>query len=101
MSKKRRRYSAEYKFKVALEAAKGTKTLAEIAGETGVHPNQISRWKSQLLEGGAHVFNSNGARQQRELEKREATLYDQRASEDGVGMVEKKSCLLRLRPGAP
>ena len=77
MSKKRRRYSAEYKFKVALEAAKGTKTLAEIASETGVHPNQISQWKGQLLEDGAHIFISNGARQEREFEKLEAELYEQ------------------------
>jgi transposase-like protein len=77
MSKRRRRYSADYKFKVALEAARGTKTLAEIASETGVHPNQISRWKGQLLENGAHVFSSNGAQQQREIEKLEAELYEQ------------------------
>ena len=77
MSKKRCRYSAEYKFKVALEAVKGTKTLAEIAAETGVHPNPISRWKSQLLEDGVRVFSSNRARQQREFEKREAELYEQ------------------------
>jgi len=77
MSKKRRRYSAEYKFKVALEAAKGTKTLAEIASETGIHPNQISQWKRQLLEDGAHVFSSNGAQQQRKQEQLEAELYEQ------------------------
>ena len=40
MSKKRRQYSPEYKFKVALEAATGSKTLAQIASETSVHPNQ-------------------------------------------------------------
>jgi transposase-like protein len=45
MSTKRRQYGADYKFKVALEAAKGTKTLAKIASHTGIHPNQISRWK--------------------------------------------------------
>jgi transposase-like protein len=77
MSKKRRRYSPEYKFQVALEAAKDTKTLAEIASETGVHPNQISQWKRQLLQDGAHVFDSNGARRQRESEKLEAELYEQ------------------------
>jgi transposase len=43
MSNKRRLYSADDKFKVALEAAKGTKTLAEIASHTGIHPNQISQ----------------------------------------------------------
>jgi transposase-like protein len=77
MSKRRRRYSADYKFKVALEAARETKTLAEIASETGVHPNQISQWKGQLLENGAHMFSPNGAQQQREVEKLEAELYEQ------------------------
>ena len=77
MSKKRRRYSAEYKFKVALEAAKGTKTLAELATETGVHPNQLSQWKNQLLEEGAHVFTANHTRQQHDFKKREAELYEQ------------------------
>ncbi|MBI3942950.1 MAG: transposase, partial [Chloroflexi bacterium] len=44
MSKIRRQYSSEYTFKIALEAAKGSKTLAEIASETGIHPNQVSQW---------------------------------------------------------
>lgn len=48
MSKKRRQHSAEYKFRVALEAAKGTKTVSELASETGVHPNLIRQWKGQL-----------------------------------------------------
>ena len=41
MSKNRRRFSAECKFKVALEAAKGTKTIKELASEYEVHPNQV------------------------------------------------------------
>lgn len=77
MPKKRRQFSAEYKFKIALEAAKGTKTLAELASETGVHPNQISQWKSQLLEQGASVFQRSIGSGQRETDKREAELYEQ------------------------
>ena len=77
MSKRRQQYTAAYKFKVALEAAKGTRTLAEISSDTGVHPNQIRQWKSQLLEGGAQAFASNGAGQQREFEKLETELYEQ------------------------
>ena len=77
MSKKRRQYSAECKFKVALQAAKGTKTLAELASQTGVHPNQISQWKSRLLENGSDVFRSNGTRSQRDSGKLEAELYEQ------------------------
>jgi len=45
MAKKRRRYSAEFKFRLALEAAKGLNTVNQLAGEYEVHPNQISRWK--------------------------------------------------------
>lgn len=77
MGNKRRQYNADYKFKVALEAARGTKTLSQLASETGVHANQISQWKSHLLDGGTSLFLRNGAQQQRELEKREAELYEQ------------------------
>ena len=75
MTKQRRRYSAEDKFKVALEAAKGTKTMSQIASETGVHPNQISQWKGQLLEAGASLFQRNGNQQQ--LKQTETELYEQ------------------------
>ena len=77
MSKKRRRFSAEFKFKVALEAAKGTKTLNELSSEYGVHANQISAWKRELLEGGATLFSSKKARQQREQEMLQTELYEQ------------------------
>ena len=59
MSKKRPQYSSDYKFKLALEAAKGTQTLAEISSDAGVHPNQISQWESQLLAEGAGLFRRN------------------------------------------
>ena len=77
MSKRRRRFSAEFKFKVALEAAKGTKTLNELSSEYGVHANQISAWKRELLEGGATLFSSKKARQQREQEMLQTELYEQ------------------------
>lgn len=77
MSRKRRQYGPEFKFKVALEAAKGTKTLAEVASETGVHPNQIRKWKNQLLDEGAALFRRNGEQSLREFEQREAELYEQ------------------------
>ncbi|MBI1373893.1 MAG: transposase [Phycisphaera sp.] len=56
MSRKRRRFSAEFKAKVALEAIKGHKTVAELAGEHEVHPNQISQWKKPLIESLPEVF---------------------------------------------
>lgn len=77
MSKKRRQYNADYKFKLALEAAKGTRTLGELASETGIHPNQIGQWKGKLLDEGPSLFLRNGAQLQREIDKREAELYEQ------------------------
>ena len=52
----RRAHSPAFKAKVALAAVKGEKTLAELAQQFDVHPNQITTWKSQLLEGAAGVF---------------------------------------------
>jgi putative transposase len=77
MSKTRRRFSAEFKFKVALEAAKGTRTLSELSSEYGVHPNQIRGWKRELLEGGAALFSGDSAQQLREQEALRAELYEQ------------------------
>ena len=59
MSKRpRRNHSPAFKAKVALAAVKGEKTLAELAQQFDVHPNQITQWKAQLLEGAAGVFGS-------------------------------------------
>ena len=52
----RRNHTAAFKAKVALAAVKGDKTLAELAQQFDVHPNQITTWKGQLLEGAAGVF---------------------------------------------
>ena len=54
----RRNHSPAFKAKVALAAVKGEKTLAELAQQFDVHPNQITSWKAQLLEGAAGVFGS-------------------------------------------
>jgi putative transposase len=77
MPKQRRQHNPDFKFKVALEAVRGTKTLAEIAGQTGVHPNQISQWKGQLLDHGASLFQRNGDHSQREFDQQQAELYEQ------------------------
>jgi transposase len=53
----KKRYTAAFKSKVALEAIKGQKTISEIASEYEVHPNQVSQWKRQLREGIEDVFS--------------------------------------------
>lgn len=79
MTKIRRRHNAEFKFEVALEAAKGQQTISELASKYEVHPNQISAWKRELLDGGPAVFASNSrhGRQEREQEALQASLYEQ------------------------
>jgi transposase-like protein len=74
---RRKRRSAEFKFKVALEAAKGTKTLSELSSEYGVHTTQISEWKTQLLRDGDSVFSTTTVRQQRDQEVLQGELYEQ------------------------
>ncbi len=54
--RKRRNHSPTFKAQVAVAALKGDKTLAELAQQHDVHPNQITDWKSQLLERAAQVF---------------------------------------------
>ena len=56
MSGKRRRFSAAFKSKVALAAARGDKTTAELAAKFGVRGNQVSAWKKQLLSGVPELF---------------------------------------------
>ena len=77
MSVKRRRHSAVYKFKVALEAAKGDQTLSQLAEQFQLHPGQISEWKRQLLDDGASVFQNSRSQKQREQAAQEAELYEQ------------------------
>ena len=59
MKKPRRNHSAAFKARVALEALRGEKTIAQIAAHHEVHPNQVTSWKSQLLENAAGIFGGN------------------------------------------
>ena len=57
MTGKRKRYAAEFKAKVALEALRGELTTAQLATKHGVHQTMISEWKRQAVEGLASVFS--------------------------------------------
>ena len=70
-------YEASFKAKVAFEAAKGEKTMAQLAGEYGVHPNQIGRWKAELLEKLPELFSDRRKRVDQDREETEAELYRQ------------------------
>ena len=57
-----RRFSGEFKAKVALEALRGDKTVQEIAVRHKIHPNQVSTWKQQAVEGMKEVFTKGAER---------------------------------------
>lgn len=73
VDKKRRKHTAEFKAKVALEALKERRTVNEIGAEHEVHPVQVSQWKKAAAEGLAHVF-ANPASASRAEAAREALI---------------------------
>ena len=60
MKKTRKRYSADFKAKVALEAIRGDLTLAELAAKHGIHHTMIAAWKRQAIEGMGSTFSGAG-----------------------------------------
>ncbi len=66
----RRNHSPAFKAKVALAALKGEETLAQLAERFDLHPNQITQWRSQLLEGATEVFSSGAPPKQEGLRRK-------------------------------
>src|SRR6202047_3148021 len=77
MKRTRTKHNSAFKAKVALAAIKGDRTIAELASEFGVHPNQIYNWKKQLLDGAASVFEGGGAPEGPASEAQVDVLYRQ------------------------
>ena len=77
MKKKRRQFTAQFKSRVVRAALREDKTLAELASEFEVHPNQISTWKKEMIEAMPEIFGRRRKRETEETEEREARLYQQ------------------------
>ena len=85
---KRRRFTDDFKARVALEALRGDKTVQEIASKHKVHPNQVSTWKRQAIDGLADVFSTGP---ERVTANDEAEIHDLHAK-IGQLTVERDLC---------
>jgi transposase-like protein len=94
MTKQRRRHGAGFKARVALEAAKGQKTIAELAAQFRLHPTQVTQWKQLLLGHVADVFAEGRARGAKEEEALRAELYQK------IGRLEMELEWLKKKVGA-
>ena len=95
----RKRYTAAFKAEVVLEILKEEKTLAQIASERGVHPNQLSSWKGEVLKGLPSLFNP-AAEASRDLQDAHERQLQELYAEIGqlttqVNWLKKKSGLLQ------
>jgi transposase-like protein len=77
MTKQRRRHSAQFKFRVAMDAAREVKTISQLAAEHGLHPHLISQWRKQLLDEGAGIFSKASADHQKKEESIQTELFEQ------------------------
>ena len=83
MKKPRRNHSPAFKARIALEALRGEKTVAEISAQHQVHPTQVTSWKTQLLENAAAIFGgealaADGKERIRELHEKIGELTVER-----------------------
>lgn len=94
MSQIRKRHSAAFKAKVALEAVKQDRTIAELARQHQVHPVQISQWKKQLLDGLEGLFANGSAGRRPDLERLQTELYEQ------IGRLQMELAWVKKKSGA-
>lgn len=75
MKKQRRKHTAEFKARVALEAIRGIKTLSEIARDFEIHPVMVGSWKKELLEHLPEIFEKNSAKKDKDAERDKNQLH--------------------------
>ncbi|HWU36950.1 MAG TPA: transposase [Candidatus Acidoferrum sp.] len=77
MGRQRRKFSSALKARVAIEAIKGHRSVAELAGDHQVHPSQITQWKKQLLASAEQLFSDRRVSEKKDQEELLAKLYQQ------------------------
>lgn len=90
---KRRKFSAKFKTKVAIEAIRGLKTLNEISSDYEVHPNQVSKWKKQLLTQAPQIFTNRKSRDSNKEDKKIEKLYQE------IGQLQVELNWLKKKTG--
>jgi transposase len=75
MKKHRRKHSAEFKARVALETIKGLKTISEIAAEFEIHPVMVSNWKKEMLERLPEIFETQSTRKDKDKDREKEQLH--------------------------
>ena len=97
-SSMRKNYDAAFKAKVALEARKGEKTMAQISSEYGIHVNQIRQWRQKLLDELPGVFSDRRQKKDKESEEMTSELYRQIGQlKVELDWLKKKSLQLLLK----
>jgi len=89
----KRKFTSEFKAKVALEAIKGLRTVNELAQEFEVHPNQIGIWKKQLLGSASDVFSRGKDHEAEKLQDERDRLYKK------VGQLQVEVDWLKKKTG--
>lgn len=93
MTQKRRRFTAEFKAKVAIIAIQGHKTINEIAAEFKIHPNMVTNWKKQMLENAVTAFSDKAARTEKDFEEERDRLYRQ------IGQLQVENDWIKKKMG--
>ena len=75
MATKRRRFTAEFKKRVALDALRGDHTIQAVAARHQVHPSQVSTWKRQAVQGMKEVFSSRRSKREKDHEAKIRELH--------------------------
>ena len=98
MKRQRRKHTAEFKARVAIEAVKGMKTMSEIAAEFEIHPVMVSNWKKEMVENLPRIFENKNAKKDKNSDREKEQLHSkvgQLTME--VDFLEKKCRQLRIR----
>lgn len=93
MTRQKRKFSSNFKAKVAIEALKERETIQQLAARYELHPNQISQWKKQFIEGASDAFSSGTSNESKQLKEERDRLFKK------VGQLQVENDFLKKSLG--